>query len=134
MKKKAVVGSVILCSIIIATVYFSLPSPIAKSADGVQIHMIRLANSDYEYEDITAQIDFGELAQIISKYTRSRLPHAFAPYQITVGDIEIICTVENKWMCILLGADDVIYESANQGGYTIHNSEQLVSDVLQMIQ
>jgi len=134
MKKKAVVSSAVLCFIIVAVAYFSLPSPLLNNTDDVQIYQVRVANSEYKYEDITDQVDCIKLAQIISAYTRSKLPHSFAPYQITVGDIEINGTAGNKSMHILLGDVDVIYESANKGGYTIYNSEQLVSDVLQMIQ
>ncbi|AEE97997.1 hypothetical protein [Mahella australiensis] len=134
MKKKVIIIGIILCLIVSAAIYFSLPAPIINNKDNLQIYRVSIANSKYDYDDVTSQIDCNKLAQLISTYNRSKLPHSFAPHQITVGEIEIDAIADNKVMHIILGDVNVVYESADKGGYTIYNSEQLESEVLQMIQ
>lgn len=134
MKKKAVIIVTIICLTIIITTYYSFPSPIISNIDDVKIYHVAIIDSDYKEEDITSQIDCVKLVETISSYSRSKIRLPFAPTQITVGDIEIDGTDDNKTMHILLGNTNVIYESADKGGYKIHQSEQLKEDVLGMIQ
>lgn len=111
-----------------------MPSPIFANYDDYEIHHVSITNKDYKEEDITGRIDCAELVKLLGSYERSRLPHTFAPYQMTAGDIQIDGTAVNGPVHILLGRDSVIYESADKGGYTIHKSGQLVNDILQMIE
>lgn len=134
MKKRAVVIAPILCLIVIITTYYSLPSPIINNLDDVKIYHVAIIDSDYREEAITSQLDCGKLAEIISSYSRSKIRLPFAPTQITVGDIEIDAIDGHKTMHILLGNTNVIYESADKGGYKIHQSEKLKDDILRMIQ
>ena len=138
MKKKVVfllfLIVVVLCLIFIAVDYFSTPAPLVTDADNLKIYTVCIVNSEYKKEEITDIIDCNKLAQIISSYSRSRLPHSFAPYQLSIGEIEIDIMDNNKTLHIILGDINVIYDSGDKGGYTIYNSDQLKDSVLQLIQ
>ena len=131
MKKKLMIAGILLCLIVSAVIYFSIPAPIISAKEGLKGCLVDVVNDEYMLEDITGQIDCDKLVQIISKYTRSRLPHSFAPYQLTVGEIDIHAVENNRPFHIILGNDgvNVIYSSAEKGGYTIHNSEKLFADI-----
>jgi len=133
MKKRIIVTGVITCLIVIAAVYFSVPAPIADDPDDIRIYLVTVANSECIHEDITGRIDCGQLAQVISRYQRSKLPRSFAPYQIAPGEIEIVGSAGNRTMNLLLGDVNVVYESADRGGYVIRNGEQLASEVRKLI-
>lgn len=133
MKQKIVAAGVILCLTIIGSIYFATPSQIVNNPDKVQIQRVIVVNSKYEDEDITSQIDCKKLAQTISSYNRSKISHRFAPYQMAIGDIELDYTDNNKVRHVLLGSVNVVYESADKGGYNIYNSDQLIINVKKMI-
>ena len=133
MKKRIIVTGAITCHIVSAAVYFSVPAPIADDPDDIRIYLVTVANSECVHEDITGRIDCSQLAQVISGYKRSKLLHSFAPYQIAPSEIEIVGSAGNRTMNILLGDVDVVYESADRGGYIIRNGEQLASDIMKMI-
>lgn len=132
MKKRVIFSGLILILVVLAF-YLSIPAPIIKNADEVQIYAVNVINSKYENEDITSQIDCRKLEQVISTYNRSKLQHQFAPYQIAIDDIEIDYTHDNKPEHIILGSVNVVYESAEKGGYEIHDSDQLLNDIKKMI-
>lgn len=132
MKKKALTAGIILCLIIIS-IYFSTPSPIVKNPDNVQIHWVNVVNSQYKTEDITSQIDCNQLVQTISGYSRSRIPYSFAPYPIAAGDIDIGYFDNGKLKHISLGEVNVVYESADKGGYKIYNNSKLMGEINKMV-
>lgn len=133
MKKKAVAIGTLLCLIIIITIYFSTPSPVFADDDDFEIHHVSITSQDYGEEDITGRIDCVKLARLLCSYERSRLPHTFSPYQMAVGDIQIDGIAENGPIHILLGRDSVVYESADKGGYAIHDSRRLITEIQKMI-
>ena len=132
MKKKVFVSGIILCLVAFA-INLSIPSPIINNVDKIQIYAVSVINSKYEDVDITSQIDSGKLARVISSYNRSKVPHHFAPHQMSVDDIEIDYIYDNETRHIVLGSVNVVYESADKGGYTIYDSDQLMNDVNKMI-
>lgn len=114
--------------------YLSIPSPVINDADKVQIGAVSVINSEYKSEDITSRIDCEKLARVIGTYNRSKLPHHFAPRQIAVGDIEIDYIYNNKSKHIILGSVNVVYVSADKGGYEIQDGDKLLNDIKKMIQ
>ena len=132
MKKKALTAGIMLCLIIIS-IYFSTPSPIVKNPDNVQIHWVSVVNSKYKTEDITSQIDRNQLVQTIGCYSRSRIPYRFAPYQVAVGDIDIGYFDNGRLKHISLGKVNVVYESADKGGYKIYNNSKLINEINKMV-
>jgi hypothetical protein len=129
MKKNVLAAGIVLCLAAIAAICIFVPAPIIKDPDDAEIYLVRVVNPEYDYDDITEQIDCDQLVQIIAGYTRSRLPHNITPYQMTVGDIEMSGIVEGKSMHFCLGSVDVVYGSTDKGGYTIHDGEQIDCDV-----
>ncbi|QOX62404.1 hypothetical protein FRZ06_03040 [Anoxybacterium hadale] len=133
MKKKLGIAGITLFIIIVSILYFSTTAPIAKDMAEVQIQRVSVLNSKYEDQDFTDHIDCEILAQILSNYKRSRLPYDFAPYQAAVGDIDIGYFDHGDLKHISLGSVNVVYDSADRGGYKIHNSSELVSQIQEMI-
>ena len=130
MKKKLIIGSVALAIIAIAIIFYSQPKDIVKNADKFYVYRVV-----YKGEDVTGRVDLTALAKVVSKYKCSRLPHAFAPVQSSQEEVELDCYDENRPMYhILLGEINVAYESADDGGYTIENSQALLTEIINIIQ
>ena len=128
MKKKIImVGSAAIVMIFAAILFFSQPKKIVDT--GYDIGQVT-----YKGNTITDQVDCEKLASIVSNYTCSRLPHTFSSYQTSQVVVELNGSDGDKPLHILLGEINVAYESANQGGYTIHNSNALLRDILNVIQ
>ncbi len=125
-KKMIVIGSAAIVMIIAAILFFSQPKQIVDT--GYDIGRVT-----YNGNDVTEQVDCEKLASIVSKYTCSRLPHAFAPTQTSQVVVELNGSDGGKALHILLGDINVAYESANKGGYTIQNSEVLLTEILGVI-
>jgi hypothetical protein len=137
IKKKLIIAGILICCIIIAVIYYSIPAPIFARPANVKIHRVEIITTEFMSEDITNRIDCNKLVQIISKYSRSRLPRSFAPYQMTVGQIDVDGIGSNGPFHIILGNDatyvNVIYSSAEKGGYIIQNNKELFNEILLLL-
>lgn len=129
MKKVLIIlGIVLICAAII-TIILVRPAAIVKDPQNYEI--IRVV---YDGEDITDKIETNKLVSVISKYTRSRVPKLLDSYQQSLVKIEVNGIVNHKPLHILLGDINIAYSSADKGGYEIHDCEQLLNDVLEVIQ
>ena len=127
--KNIITGSIVIAIIIVGIIFFSQSKNIVDQIDSYDISQV-----EYNGEDITERVDCDLLVSIVSKYKCSRLPHKFAPHQISQVEVEINGTADSKPLHILLGDINVVYRSANKGGYTIQNSEELLTEILHIIQ
>lgn len=122
-----ILGIVLICA---ATVTIILIQPTAIVKDPQNYEIFRVV---YDGEDITDKIDSDKLVPAISKYTRSRVPHFFGSYQQSLVKIEVNGVVNHKPLHILLGDINIVYSSSNKGGYKIHDSDQMLNDILDII-
>ena len=130
MKTKSIItGSIVIAIIIVGIIFFSQSKNIVDQIDSYDIFQVECNG-----EDITKRVDCDVLGSIVSKYKCSRLPHKFAPIQTSQVEVEINGTADRKPLHILLGDINVVYRSADKGGYTIQNSEGLLTEILHIIQ
>ena len=127
MKKKLVVTAIIIMiAIIIAAIaYFSQPQNIIND-----INRYNIGRVVYNGVDVTERVDCKTLATIICKYNCSRLPHYFSPYQESQVVVELNGVNGNTPLHILLGDINVAYESGDEGGFSIINSNALLNEIL----
>lgn len=126
MKKKLVI--VVIIGVFIATVaYFSQPKDIINDKNSYDIFRVV-----YNGVDVTEQVDCEALASIVSKYKRSRLPHAYAPYQLSQVVVELDGVTGNGLLHIMLGDINIACGSGNRG-FSIKNSDALLAEILNIM-
>ena len=124
MKKKLVVILAALL-LIVGAVWQLLPIP-AVEAD-FQVQLVRVGT---ELENVTEQVDTEALSALLQGQTRSRFRRQFAPIQLTDTSVEITGMDSRGHWHFSLDADmQVVYDSAEKGGWPIQNGEALLTDV-----
>lgn len=119
--------------IIGGTVFLYQAKPIIK--DGSRFSIFRVMyNHDNISEDVSEKINLRKVESIINSYQCKRLAHSFAPYQHDKVIIEIDGISDSRPIHLLLGEINVIYESADIGGFEIQHSDKLLLDILELIE
>lgn len=132
MKKSIMIAAALLL-VSAALIYLATPSKVVKDPHKIEIQSVNIYNSNLEEENITAQISSKMLAQTLSHYDRSKMPHPFSPSQIKEGNIDINYLDNGETKHIKLGNVNVVYESADKGGYQIKDSNKLLADINKLI-
>ena len=124
MKKKLVVILAALL-LIVGAAWQLLPIP-AVEAD-FQVQLVRVGT---ELENVTEQVDTEALSALLQGQTRSRFRRQFAPIQLTDTSVEITGMDSRGHWHFALDADmQVVYDSAEKGGWPIRNGEALLTEV-----
>ncbi len=124
MKKKLVVILAALL-LIVGAAWQLLPIP-AVEAD-FQVQLVRVGT---ELENVTEQVDTEALSALLQGQTRSRFRRQFTPIQLTDTSVEITGMDSRGHWHFSLGADmQVVYDSAEKGGWPIRNGEALLTEV-----
>jgi hypothetical protein len=132
---------VIISILVVSVIYFFLPAPIVKGYENLEIYRVELitgasdCQDNIDIVDITKQVDCEKILRILSGYSRSKIPHMLEPHELGEGDIEIsIMDKDNSNIFRIYLSENnrnfnYIYESAEKGGYTIHNSNNLRKEI-----
>lgn len=127
-------------------VYWFTPIPLLSAgttADQVEVYRVQLCTDSYDVRkdvDLLEQVDCEQIAQLLSRYSRSRRARPFSHYARTTGEVEIsfLDAAHTNWHIVLSGsvtegnpskAVNVIYSSSQQGAYTIRHSDQLRAEL-----
>lgn len=133
MRKIILIIAMIAISIVLFVVYFLIPKSIINDVGNYDIHRVIYVKED-NHTDITDQINLVMVKQIISDYQCSRIPTSFAPYQQDLVVFEINGIYENRPLHIILGDINIVYESSNKGGYQIKNSDEMLSEIYNIVE
>ena len=133
MKKKWIAAGAILCAAVLAAVYCLTPAPLLRDPQGAAIHRIELAvpsGDGVAAVYLTGQADLDGALILLSDCSRSRLPRSFAPFTMEEGMLELSLMDGGRTCHIVLGGNSgrdlfVVYESADRGGYTIHDGARV---------
>jgi len=128
-KKHNLIKSIVLVIIVAAITFISQPKYIVYQKGSCDIYQVV-----YNGEDVTERVDCSMLALIVSMYKCDRLPQPFAPLQDSQMVVELNGNANNKALHIVLGEVNVAYESGHKGGYSIQNSEDLLTEIISLIQ
>lgn len=124
MKKKLVVILAALL-LIVGAAWQLLPIP-AVEAD-FQVQLVRVGT---ELENVTEQVDTEALSALLQGQTRSRFRRQFTPIRLTDTSVEITGMDSRDHWHFALDADmQVVYDSAEKGGWPIQNGEALLTEV-----
>lgn len=111
--------------------YFLQPQAMVENPE--LLHISRIASySKGEATEITESVDLDELADILSRYQRGRIPKSFAPYSLSEIRYQINGTYDNDPLNILVGDLNIVYGgrgSRSNGGFEIKNSSMLVTEI-----
>ncbi|MBQ7778663.1 MAG: hypothetical protein IJ396_07115 [Oscillibacter sp.] len=111
------------------TVWWFLPRP-AVDAD-FKVHLVR---AGVELENVTEQVDTDALAELLQGQTRGRFRRRFAPTQLMESTVDITgMDSRGHWHFSLDGETQVVYESAEKGGWPIKNGEELLDSVWKIL-
>ena len=128
MKKKLVVMLAALL-LTVEAVWQLLPIP-AVEAD-FQVQLVRVGT---ELENVTEQVDTEALSALLQGQTRGRFRKQFAPTQLTDATVDITgMDSRGHWHFSLDADTQVVYESAEQGGWPIRNGEALLDNVWEIL-
>lgn len=91
---------------------------------------VRLVRVGIELEDVTDQVDTEALAELLQGQTRGRFRRQFAPTRLTESTVDIAGRDNGGHWHFSLDADtQVVYDSAEKGGWPIQNGEALLAEV-----
>ena len=128
MKKKLLAAGIVLL-LIAGAIWWFMPRPLVEA--DYTVHVMRTGET---LEDVTDQVDCEKLAELLQGYTCGHFRRSFAPFQLSESTVEISgMDSRGVWHILLCEDARVVYQSSDQGGYLIHNSEELWSAVLEMI-
>lgn len=129
-KKRIILAGILVSIIVMGSIAFLLsPQNVINKKESFYITQVL-----YKGEDVTGQVDCDTLSLVLGTSKCSRLPYSFAPYQISKIEIEIYGNADNKPLYVLLGDINVVYRSAEKGGYSIRNSKKLLAEILQVME
>ena len=92
-----------------------------------QVQLVRVVT---ELENVTEQVYTEALSALLQGQTRSRFRRQFTPIQLTDTSVEITGMDSRDHWHFALDADmQVVYDSAEKGGWPIRNGEALLTEV-----
>ena len=123
--KKSVIELVAVLALMAGLVWWFQPRP-AVGAD-FEVRRVRIG---IELENVTDQMDTEALAELLQGQTRGRFRRQFAPTQLTDATVEITgMDSRGHWHFSLDADTQVVYDSAEKGGWPIRNGEALLTEV-----
>ena len=127
MKKKLVV---MLAMLLAAGAVWCLRTPWAVSED-FQVKLVRVGT---ELEHVTEQVDTEALSVLLQGQTRGPFRRQFAPTQLTESTVDITgMDSRGHWHFMLDAETQVVYDSAEKGGWPIRNGEALLNEVREIL-
>ena len=92
-----------------------------------QVQLVRVGT---ELEPVTEQVDTEALSVLLQGQTRGRFRRQFAPTQLTESTVDITgMDSRGHWHFTLDAQTQVVYDSAEKGGWPIRNGEALLDEV-----
>ena len=91
---------------------------------------VQLVRVGTELENVTEQVDTEALSVLLQGQTRGRIRRQFAPTQLTESTVDVTgMDSRGHWHFMLDAETQVVYESAEKGGWSIQNGEALLAEV-----
>lgn len=125
MKRKSIailLGAIVLCG---ALVYAFTPYSIAPQSGQIEIWRVGRIADNAEYEDVTAQIDLEQLAELLTSCKASRLPFYQQSYSLDTVQYEIDAYYEERPLHFVLGQNSFAYEST-PWIHHLHDAQTLI--------
>ena len=92
-----------------------------------QVQLVRVGT---ELENVTEQVDPEALSVLLQGQTRGRFRRQFAPVRLMDPSVEITgMDSRGHWHFSLDADTQVVYDSAEKGGWPIRNGEALLAEV-----
>lgn len=124
MKKKL---KLILAVLLFAAVTTWWLQPRWAVGEDYRVELVRIGT---ELENVTEQVDTEALSVLLQGQTRGRIRRQFAPTQLTESTVDITgMDSRGHWHFMLDAETQVVYESAEKGGWSIQNGEALLAEV-----
>ena len=116
----------LLCAI---AAHFIVPQRAVE--EDFQVHLVR---AGVQLENVTEQVDTDALSVLLQGQTRGPFRRQFAPAQLTESTVEITGMDSRGHRHFMLDTQtQVVYESAEQGGWPIRNGEALLNEVWEIL-
>ena len=116
----------LLCAI---AAHFIVPQR-AVSED-FQVKLVRIGT---ELENVTEQVDTEALSVLLQGQTHGLFRRQFAPTQLTESTVDITgMDSRGHWHFMLDAETQVVYDSAEKGGWPIRNGEALLNEVREIL-
>ena len=93
-------------------------------------YRVTLVRVGTELENVTEQVDTEALAVLLQGQTRGRFRRQFAPTRLTEATVDITgMDSRGHWHFMLDMETQVVYDSAEKGGWPIRNGEALLREI-----
>lgn len=142
MRKRLMLAiGMLLAAAFAAKLFYDTPVPVFDHpADVRSVRFSAVPAGEYPLAlvDLSDEVDGDAVIQLLHSSTRSSWKQECLPYELSPGEINIDMHVEGKGpLHVILGGSEgalnVVYSSAEEGCYEIHNSDALRAELAALL-